>query len=110
MMTDPDIVISSEADRVAWRSKALGYVVSLTEPKAFNAAEACGLVDMTWHKAHQEGLEDAIILLLEIAADKPRPERELIRNLVDTIELLRAKNDSDMRSVRSAPVYRPKDA
>ena len=106
-MTDPDIIVSSKTDRVAWRRKALGYVASLAEPKAFDGAEACGLVDMTWHKAHQEGLEDAIMLLLDLAADKPRAERELIRSLADTIEALRAKNDADMRALRNVPAYRP---
>lgn len=106
-MHDPDIIISSTADRVAWRRKALRYVASLARPQAFDAAEACGVVDMTWHKAHQEGLEDAVMLLLDIAADKPQPERDLIRNLVDTIELLRAKNDEDMRMVRNVSDYRP---
>ena len=106
-MHDTPIVTSSDADRTAWRGKALAYIEALTVPRAFDKDEACRMVNMTWHKAHQEGLEDAIMLLLDLAADKDDDERELIRALADSIEALRAKNDEDARRIQGFPDYRP---
>ena len=65
------------------------------------------MLNITWHKAHQEGLEDAVMLLLDLAASKDRAKREFIRSLADSIEMLRAKNDDDARSLHGVPEYRP---
>lgn len=100
------IEISSDADRVKWREKYLRYLLAHLDGREETSAEAVRVTNLTWHKAHQEGLEDAIALIFTMAKNRPRSEQELLESAADALEALRAKNDVDTLEAYSLSEYR----
>lgn len=104
------IAISSDADRIAWRQKYLRYSGALTRAQGEELQEFVRVTNLCWHKAHQEGLEDAIGLVLMLAEGRDRAEREAMTAIADALEGLRAKNDDDMLRIYGLGPYRPAEA
>jgi hypothetical protein len=100
------IEISSDADRVRWREKYLRYLLAHLDGREQISAEAVRVTNLTWHKAHQEGLEDAIALIFTMAKNRPRAEQELLESAADAIEALRAKDDVDTLAAYGQAEYR----
>lgn len=101
--------ISSDADRIAWRQKYLRWICAKAREQGEGRRELVQVTSLTWHKAHQEGLEDAVALLHMIAESREGDERELVRTLADAIEGLRAKNDADAIGIYGLAPYRGED-
>lgn len=100
MITTPD------SERIAWRKKYLRYAGAYTRADGEALQEFVRVTSLCWHKAHQEGLEDAIGLLRMLAEGREGDERELVTVMADALEALREKNDGDMLRIYSLEPYR----
>jgi hypothetical protein len=98
--------ISTDQDRIAWRQKYIRYISSKSRDTGDELRELVRVTSLTWHKAHQEGLEDAVALIMMLAEQRAGEERELLTTVADAVEGLRQKNDDDMLRIYGLEPYR----
>lgn len=90
-------------ERTAWRAKYLRYLTPHLMGEDDQVRQVVRTTVLTWHKAHQEGLEDAVALIRMLAEKRIGDERELVTVIGDTIEALREKNQIDIAQIYQIP-------
>lgn len=93
----------TKADRIEWRQKFMRYLAPQLVGGDDQVREVMRTTSLTWHKAHQEGLEDAVTMVRLLAEKRQGDERELVTVVLDAIEALREKNQSDFAKLYGIP-------